>query len=202
MTVTLYASTDGSVSADDMVVKTFTWSHLSLKSGSSRTLKLKFTYPAGLADGSYDLVASVDATATSTAAATAASTPVNIAAPKVDLAAGAPAGESVLVTAGKNASVTIAITNAGNVAAIGNLSVNLYASSDATLDDSDQILTNFGAIKINLRPGKAKTLHLHFKAPLNLPAGTFNLLGAITAFTNPADSNPSNDTAVVPVTSA
>ena len=69
VTVTLYASADSSISGDDPVLATVTLTNLKLRAFASKVLTLKFTYSNSLAAGSYDLIASVDATATNDASA-------------------------------------------------------------------------------------------------------------------------------------
>ncbi|MDB5356975.1 MAG: peptidase and in kexin sedolisin [Phycisphaerales bacterium] len=197
LTITLYASTDNAVSSDDTAVTSLTLSKVTLKAGGSKTVKLKFNYPTTVADGSYFFVASVDATTTNTTPATAATAAtVAIAAPNVDLSATFAGGQGVKVTPGKGGSATITIQNLGNVTASGTLGLSLYASSGTILDSSAQLLASLATRTIHLRAGRSMTLHVHFVAPADQAAGTYNLLGAISSSTQPADGNSSNDVAV------
>jgi hypothetical protein len=196
ITVTLYVSTDTAVSSDDTAVTTLTLSNVTLRAGASKVVKLKFSYPTGVADGGYYFVASVDATATSTTPAQAAtSATVAIAAPTVDLSTTFAGSQGVLVTPGKGADATVTIQNLGNVTAIGTVTISLYASTSTTLDASAQFLTSIPLRTIHLRAGRSMTLHIHFVAPQGLPGGTYNLIAATTSATTPADNNSANDTA-------
>jgi hypothetical protein len=209
-TITLYASADQSVSADDAPIATLSLSKFSLHGGGSKTVHLKFDYPTTLNDGSYYLIASVQtspisllagATTGQTAPATAVTaSQVAIAQPKVDLSVASPVN-AVNVSPGKGSSVVITIQNLGNAVALGNLTVSLYASTDDTLDSSDPLIGS-RAIRIRLKPGRGKTLRLHFVAPLDRTGGTYNLLAAITSATNPSDSNAANDMAVIATNAA
>ena len=210
-TITIYASTDQTVSVDDAAIATLSLKTLSLHAGGSKSIHVKFDYPTTLPDGSYYLIASVQAnpvslltsaTSTQVAPATAVSTTqVAIAAPKVDLAVSSPSGQAVKVTPGKGASVTITLENLGNVVALGNVTVSLYASTDETLDSSDTMLAT-RAVRIRLRPGRAKTLRIHFVAPLDQMGGTYNVLASISSVTNPLDTNSSNDVVAIPTIAA
>lgn len=196
VTIDLYASTDGVLSAGDTLVGTLTLSRLSLESGADKSVKVNFAYPAGLAGGSYHLIASA-ATDANTANATAATpTTVNVVAQSVDLAATFVTSQPISVTAGQEKSVAIKITNLGNVTAVGMLGVDLYAAPGTTLDQFSQLLATVAARRINLKAGRSITIRVAFTAP-NAIGGTYNLLAAITASTQLADANSANNIAVI-----
>jgi uncharacterized membrane protein len=196
VTIDLYASTDGVLSADDTLVGTLALSRVSLASGADKSVKVNFAYPADLSGGAYYLIASA-ATDANTADATAATpTTINVAAQSVDLAATFAASQAVTVTAGQQKSVAIKITNLGNVTAIGTLGLNLYAASGTTLDQFSQLLATVAARRITLKAGRSITIRVAFTAP-NAVGGTYNLLASITATTQLADANAANNTAVI-----
>lgn len=196
-TIDLYASSDSSYSSDDIYITTQDQARLTLRAGASKVIRIKYDYPTGLSSGDYYVIASVNAVGTDTAAAQAATNlPITLSPATVDLAASFPQS-SVAVTPGSNATATVTISNEGNVTAVGTLSLNLYASNDQTLDSSDQLLTTLPSVKIRLKPGKSITLHVRFGAPSDRPAGNYDLIASITSATQIADSNSSNDTAVI-----
>ena len=71
VTVTLYASTNNSLSGDDTAIASFGYKTINIRAGHTKTLKLRYTYPASLPNGTYDLIASVAALGTGTATAEA-----------------------------------------------------------------------------------------------------------------------------------
>ena len=197
VSINVYVSSDSTLSSDDELITTLSIPKLTLRAGASRSVRVKFTYPSDMSDGSYNLIASVTATGTNTADSRAlAPAAVTISAPFVDLAASFAAAQAVSVNPGHDGSVAVTIQNLGNVTASGALGVDLYASASQTLDSSAQFLTTSGTHTVHLKPGHSITLHLRFTAP-DQAAGTYNLLAALNSSTQPADNNSSNDVAVI-----
>lgn len=198
VSISVYASTDNSLSGDDTFVQTLSVPRLNIRGNGSKTVTVKFEYPTSVADGSYYLIASINATSMDTAIAEAdANAPVAIAAPQVDLATTFGAADAVLVKPGKDGVASINIQNLGNVTASGTVDLTLYASPSQTVDVNAQRLTAIPTHKINIRPGHSITLHVHFKAPAGQAGGSYNLIASTTSSTPVADSNPANDTAVI-----
>ena len=140
--------------------------------GASKGTDLKFVYPTGIDDGSYDLIASASATATNTAPAVAVtSNPVAIAAPKVDLSTTFASAEPIRINTAGLTTTAVTIRNEGNVTATGMLGLNLYASADPTLDIADTLLATLPIRKIRLRPGQSLTLRVPFSDRLVDAAG-------------------------------
>jgi hypothetical protein len=200
VTVSLYASTDATVSSDDAVVTTLTLPKLTLRGSASRTVKLKATLPDNLPDGSYVFIASADAAATGTAPAEAATVgAVAIESPKVDLATTFAGTNPIALSAGRGTTTSVTIRNTGNVLASGTLGLTLYGSADATLDDADAVLTSLPSRKIRLRPGRSVTIRVHLPAPGGADAGTGYVLASASPSTNPPDDDASNNVAAAPV---
>ena len=193
--ITLVASTDATFSSDDAQMTTLMLPRVNLKQGASKNVNLKFKYPSNLADGSYYLIADVDATSTNTAADSVVSAPVQIKGPTVDLSA-AFAPSSVSIKAGKTTNAFVSVGNLGNVMAAGTVTITLYSSTDQTLDASDTVITTIPGVKIRIKSGQSKKLHIHFVAPANLAAGSYNLIASINPLTVPADTNTANNVAV------
>jgi subtilase family serine protease len=198
VTVTMYVSSTPTLDASATAVTTLTISKLGLRAGSSRTQTLRFAYPKGLPAGQYYLIAQTSATGTNTTPDDAlAATGVFISPPTVDLAASF-SGQAVSVFPGRNGTANLTIQNLGNVTATGTFSLALYASLDGVVDPSDVLLATSILKKISIAPGRSITLHIRFKAPANLAAGSYNLIAATYGVSQPADGNTANNIAVTP----
>jgi len=195
--VTLYASSDDTLSSDDTAVGTLSLPKLTLAAGSSKIVKLKFTYASGLS-GSYSLIAAIDAAATSTTASQAVSPSTVAVSPRtVDLATTFASATPIVVTPGAHGTVAVTIQNLGNSVANGVLNLSLYASGDQALDATDVLLGAITNRRIHLRPGGSLTLHVRFTGPLNEVSGGVFLIATAASTTQPGDNNPANDTAVI-----
>jgi uncharacterized membrane protein len=193
--LSLYASQDGSVSTDDTEITTITVFNLKLDTGKSKSVKLRFAYPDGLADGRYEIVA--QARAGGGISQTESPAAVTIAEPNVDLATTFADGALIdLNPASSQQTATVTVLNAGNVPADGNFEVRLYASTTGTVDDSSQLLATVPARRLKLKAGQSKSIRIRFTAPAALVAGSYDLIAVATSTTQPADANADNDTAV------
>ena len=134
VTVTLYASTDNSLSSDDTAIATITVPKVNLRPGASKKIPLKFIYSTALSDGAYYILGSVSAGAGTASVEADALAPVTIAAPTVDLATSFGGNTTVTVNPDHAGVATIVIQNLGNVTAVGTMNVLLYGSAGPTLD--------------------------------------------------------------------
>ncbi len=191
--ISLYASADGALSGDDSLITTLNIPALNLAGGKSKTVKLKFTYPASIATGTYALLAAVTHTNDNTAPAIAASAKtMSIKTATVDIAAAFASGNSFTAKLSSKSKTTLILTNTGNVAATGAVQINLFASADQSLDASDTVLSRPITKKVNIKPNKSIRINLHF----TVPSTTFNfLLAQIIPTTLPADASSANDVA-------
>ena len=198
ITISLYATTQNSLDAGANTIITVSIPKLNLKAGASRIQTVKFKYPKGLPSGSYYIIASTNTSGTSTTPSNSiAYTAVDIAPPRVDLAAYFANGAPVKVNPGHGTTANITVQNLGNVTATGAWSVALYSSLDLALDASDILLTRLNLKKISLAPGQSMTVRVRFVAPANLTAGTYNLIAATFSATSTADADLLNDVAVI-----
>ncbi|HZL35506.1 MAG TPA: S53 family peptidase [Tepidisphaeraceae bacterium] len=196
VTITLYASTDNSLSADDTAIATITLKNVTLKSSASAMERLKFSYPTSLAGGTYDILGSISAVNTSTAASEAdALAPVMITPPTVDLATTLGSNGALIVTPGRADTAVVSIANIGNVLASGTLNLALYSSANTTLDSSAVVLASLYGRAIHIRPGHFITVRIRFMAPAGKAAGSYNLIAVATSVTNPSDNNAANNNA-------
>lgn len=188
ITVSLFASTTstlaGAMKIEDLPVK------LNLKAGKSQKIKLNFNYPTGLPNGSYSMLASIDSgdaiVESSKLDNLVVSTPVTIDAPFITLAGAlTPPGQ---VTAGKSTSLLLSLANDGNIAAQGTTDIQIFASSDQSLDSGDVDIETI-AKHVNLKPGKSVSYRLPLKVPSSVPAGTYYLIAKTsTAGSVPAET--------------
>ena len=197
LSITLYASTDRTLTSNDSQITTVSLPKVNLRAGGQKTLHLKFSYPTTLSDVTYYVIDSIDETGTNTAPATSVTgTPSNVAAASVDLSTTFNTTQPITVNPGHNDTATVTLKNLGNVTASGTVDLSLYASTDGAVDVSSEFLTSIPARAIRIRPGKSLTLRVKFVAPTDLSAGTYQLIASTTSSTNPADNNSANDVAV------
>jgi len=179
ITVSLFASStqmlEGATKIIDVPV------NLKLKSGASTKLKLNFTYPTSLVNGSYSILASIDSgnaiAETSKLDNLAVSSPVTIAAAFVKLSGtlGAPAS----LTPGKSALLSLELANQGNSPASGFSTIEIFASSGQTLDDSDVEIGSFPA-RLNIKPSRSGVYRFKLRASAGqLPVGRYYLIANV-----------------------
>jgi cyclophilin family peptidyl-prolyl cis-trans isomerase len=186
--ISLYASTDGTV-ANGTLIKTVT-RKLTIQPGKSVNVSVPLGKYPSVTNGTYTIVAQVtDPKANISQHAFA--TPVTIAAAMLELSV---ASVSVPATGilGKGITVTVDVTNAGNITAAGSLDINLGASTLSTGVNpfSLSTLTAF----INIKPGGKQVLHLKVPIALGSPSGEQFIVATLTSdnvfgstdFTNPA----------------
>lgn len=194
--VTFYASLDGDLDGGDTAITTVS-KKVNLKPNASAVLSAKFNYPGKLPDGHYFILAKADggnAIAESdeinNLAASAQS--ITIAAPNVDLQGTALVGTGKFAV-GKPASATLTLRNNGNVTASGTATIQLFASTDDTFGNADDILIATTPARLALKPGASKPYKL--KASLaNVPAGPYKLAASIDITNAIAESDETNNT--------
>ncbi len=197
ISVSLYATTTGTIASSDSPFATISIAGVNIAEGASKTVVVHFKYPSDLASGSYILVASVAATATDTnPSQTAAPAALTIDTPTVDLSTAFDRTASVLARRGRKGTIAVKITNKGNVTASGQLTLNLYASTDQTLDDADLLLATL-LKTIKLAAGASITLHIRFPFPAALTGGSYDLIASANSTAQPADTDTQDKTAVI-----
>jgi uncharacterized delta-60 repeat protein len=195
VTIQLFASPDAALDSGLTPFGTFPES-IKLKTGQARTFKLKYAFPAGVADGDYFLVANIDTgsiqqlNAVDTVAASAS--PVRIAAPFVDLAGSGltPVGS---VLPGKPGTVSFSITDNGNVPAKATVPVELLASVDGTVGNG--IMLASPALALNLPVGATRNFHEKFTMP-TLSSGSYFLVAVVDPSNTLNDPNFGNNVIV------
>lgn len=146
---------------------------LRLKAGAQKTVRVKVQIPAAQDNGSYAILATASGTGVSGGTSIAhSSSTIVIARPFVDLTGPGTLGSQSFHTGGK-VSLTIPLTNQGNVAATGRVDFTLSAASGP----NSQVLTpvtSIPGVAVNLKPAATRPLKLKFVFP-TLPAGNYFL---------------------------
>jgi uncharacterized delta-60 repeat protein len=178
-TIQLFASPDPQIDSGETPFKTIAEKVVKLKTGKTRTYRLRFQYPLSLPDGNYYLLTSIasnvikildQATAT-----TASPTTFHLRPPFVSFSG------SNLTTPSFNGSrpmsVSFQVVNIGDITATKASAVEFFASTDGTL--ANAVSLEKVPLRFNLKPGAARTFHEKLALPATLPAGTYTLLALL-----------------------
>jgi hypothetical protein len=196
--VNIYASTDNVFSpTGDTIVSVLLGKNMKLKPGQSKKLKVQLTVPATLPSGSYFLIAQVissqsDENAANDAAVPAAATAITQ--PLIDLSISYGAQPIYIFDRATPGSISLVITNNGNIDFNGNISLSVYASTDGTVQN--------GTLLAQTRPKHFKILAGTGKATgLTVPAnrqttGTFFIVSVLSPSSVIGDNNQANNTVV------
>lgn len=91
--------------------------------------------------------------------------------------------------------IKVDITNRGSVRASGRLAVNIFASPDLVLDNSDQLLDSVNRGNVQLQPGNTRKFTFDFTNPAGVAPGAYYLIVDIDAENTIAESNETNNAA-------
>lgn len=185
VTVSLYASGDGTLDASDTLITT-TVKKLKLAAGKAKSLAMKFVFPS-VADGDYQLLTKVEAAGEGVNTNNIGSTgsTVRIAAPFVDLT---PTVQSVASKKGKPKS-SITLQNLGNQTATGNVTLTLSAVPEA---GGASVAIGTVTRSVTVKSGAAKKVNLSMSLPPAITGGNYRL--EVTASSS-QDTLTSNDVA-------
>ena len=89
-------------------------------------------------------------------------------------------------------SISVAVSNVGDLKAVGSATVNLYASTDQVLDGGDMLLGSKTA-RLSLAAGKKTTVPVKFASPSTLASGSYYILAEVQGDTAIADANAANN---------
>jgi uncharacterized delta-60 repeat protein len=174
--VTFYTSADQTLGSGDRAFATLPGKAVKLKpltlGGKAKTLKAKFVYPSDILDGTYYLLADVNSARTLTELnpnnnTAFTNSAVQINAPFVDLTGQALPG-GLTFPAGKATTMPVTIANNGNIALKATVGLQIFLSSDTTLDVNDVALGTALPAKLSLKAQSSKAT----KVKLTPPAGT------------------------------
>jgi uncharacterized delta-60 repeat protein len=174
---------------------------VNLRSGQVRSFKLAYAYPAGLAQGDYFLLATVtNGTGVpgdlNTANNTAASAAAVAVAPPFTALSGSDLTAASAFAPGKAATVSLDLTNAGNVTAKGKVTVAVYLSPDGTAVDGTQVASV--PVTLGLSAGKGKATRLRFTLAAGAATGTFTLVAVVDPANGLGNDTTAGDVVVGP----
>jgi hypothetical protein len=174
---------------------------LILRPQQAISLRIKVLYPLGLATGQYTTQAAITASAESSGDATVnAADAVAVQASVIDLAVSDGSSRTAVVRPGRVSLIVVDVSNLGNVIASGKIDFNLeQVSRDSETPD---VGLKSAVYALALLPGRVRRFVLAVKWPQGSDASENAIEMTMTSTTNPADENPVNDSAVIPVASA
>jgi hypothetical protein len=176
--ITVFAASNGDINnATPLVSKPFKRG-ISIAAGQTKALKLTVkSFPASAGDGKFILRVQVSSSLSQTSnSATGPS--VTVAAPFVNLAGASGTGivSPNAVKAGKPVSLTIDLTNSGNIpSGLASLSVGL-----STNGQTESTVLETPVVHIKIKPGHAGVLRLRVKIPPTVQAGMYKPFVSIT----------------------
>ena len=189
-TIRLFASVDQTLDPSDTLISTTAKTLASLKAGAGRSMKFKLgTVPVVPTDGAYFILADITGAINGGVDSVSASAgTVAIANPFIDLsdtvAITAPAAGRT-VTPGKPFTLTVDVTNHGNVTATGPLAIDIGRSlSAAGTTPTDEGIT---AKTVKILPGKTDVIKLTRNVPVDVSLGSYFYVATIdpsAAFAN------------------
>lgn len=182
VSLSLHASPDGAVNPEsDLLVGRLNRRRVKLAPGESRTFSVRVKVTPPPAGGDFLLLASAAGTAVSTKNLATGATPLRIEAPLVDLA-GPPTLTSPL-RFGRKISLSVPVTNRGNITADDPLHIEVRLSADGIVENS-VILATLTARGASIRPGATKNVRLEatLADPLPvLPPGNYTIIARIVS---------------------
>jgi len=180
-TVTVFATTTGTIDGSAVLLGQSAKS-MAIKAGRSVTTSIPIRLGTGrLAAGTYTLVARVTDPSGNTNDSPAAQT-LTVAAPFISLSE--VSTKSTLpasATSGGRlrAAVTLAITNQGNVSTSGSTTIDLFATTDGTIDNGAVQLASVVA-RVRIKPGKSARVTVRVSSLPTLAAGTYLVIAQVT----------------------
>ena len=183
---------------------------LKLGVGEAKSCKLKKLVVPELPPGAYHIIIDVDATGvvaeiseTNNTAASAGT--IAWIEPQRDLSGtvARPKEEWVRAGAGKEGVIkklTVEVGNQGNVAAVGTITIDFYASADGTLDKGADTKLGTRRVTLNAKPGKSGRHTLKNIVVPVLTPGDYSVLVEIDALDEIAETNEANNVAASPGT--
>ena len=160
-------------------------------------MRMKVAEFPTVADGSYQLLAQIQAPDQSTSVAQAAA-PITIAAPFVDIAASYARPPAEPLMRGGKSHAVLQIQNLGNVPATDNASVEFNISSGTIQNPVDQRLAAT-QLKLNLKPNHSKRVNLKFTLPADIPASDYFFVSAVIYGTGNEPELANNSVSVGPL---
>jgi hypothetical protein len=190
-TLTLFASTDQALSVDDAQIFTANES-INVAVGRSHTYKINVkAFPQNLV-GNYFILAKVGGAAVNPAVGSSV-TAVSIQQPQIDLA-GLVTQTPLTAHVGHKFPISIKVTNNGNTAAKGPLTISLGLSQSP--DGSSPASLATLSKRISLKPGASQVLRFNVALPLGVLTGNGYLVADVDPANAYLDPNLANNVSV------
>ena len=197
--ITIYTSTDETLDGGDTLLTELTDQNVYLLPGSTRSFFTFVTLPVGLPTDDYYLLAQIEPAPalndTNTANHLAVSDPINIEEAFVDLS-----GQFGLITfrqnitAGNLGIMLMSVANSGNVTATGQMDLELWATSDGTLDGTgDYLLKTLTNQRLYARPNSSQFYFAILTFPNTVPAGDYQFAVKIDSSNDITETNETNN---------
>ncbi|HEX8911106.1 MAG TPA: choice-of-anchor D domain-containing protein, partial [Humisphaera sp.] len=164
----LFASTDLAADGGDQIVGSVN-KVLKLKPGQAKSVKVKLTFAAPAADGTFSVLAPLSFEG-ATAGQANSDRQVQIQTPRVTLA-GQSVGSGGSAAFGGKVKLAVPVLNTGNVPAKGTMNLDLIASIDGTVSTGTSFtMATLNGVKFSAKPGQTKSVKLSFTVPPTFPA--------------------------------
>ena len=179
-TIELYADTSiNGLTGNQVALQTVT-KHATLKPGKKLAVNLTTkSLPTSLATGTYHLLVEITDPDGNADIFTVPKT-FSAAAPVVSLSASVSAAKPATIALNKTGSVTVTVSDTGNVSAVGSLVITLSPSLDGVTTVAGETLATLPARHVTLKTTKPGKYTLHFKAASSLAPGTYYAIAAIS----------------------
>ena len=204
LTAGLYASTSPTLDSNATLLTGLTQTARS-NAGRGTTFHFRFSAPSTLPDGTYFLIARIDApTSDGGTTETIVDAPSTF---NAQLGFTNLSGQIVrapsnpLFVDASNAgdgSVRVRITNNGTAAPAGSVAVNLYAGASTSFDPSDILIGTAQVLPSGLRAHRSRSVLVRFEVPAGTVAGPYHLFASIT----PSDGIPGSTQQTVAISPA
>ena len=173
-------SADDVVDAGDVPLATLAGQRVNLKPGQSKRLNLRFAWPGDLPVGTYRVLAAVEP-GTSVPETDARN---NVAAGPALLLGRRPADLAVSqpspAARGGRPRLSFTLSNLGGATARGTVGVQALIPRDPSTPGDDLALPDASRLRVNLKPGSAKTYRLTLRLPPGLAPETYELVLTLT----------------------
>jgi hypothetical protein len=184
--ILLYASTDQTLGAGDVVIGSLEDQSISIAGKSAKVLTINAQIPDWMAYDDYNLIAVVDADNAIPEVNEDNNQAVGVTMFQVDAAKRDLVGQFGTIALGDvfvpgdKGTVPLTITNVGNIPIVGKIDIAFYLSTDQTLDvGTDYPLAMLTGQSVNLVAGAGKVYTARFTVAPDAPAGTYYVLADI-----------------------
>lgn len=178
--IRLKLSSDQTLSGDDIDIPLSLTAKGVIAAGKSKVVKVNFTYPTGDFSGNFFVLATTNdgrSISEGNFLNNVAFSPfqVSIQPAFIELSAELTVFPTTTVLNGKKATFTLLVKNTGTIQAKGNITLQLFGSTDETLSGEDLLLAGAKPTKLALKPGN-KAIKFSTLVPKGTAAGSYNLI--------------------------